>query len=69
MPDPYVILFIMLILATVLTYLLSSGLFERDDFADIPTVIPGIYSAFDSEPISFFNFYIYREVWWMLLAS
>lgn len=58
MPDSYVILFIMLILATILTYLLPSGLFERDDSADVPTVIPGSYSAVDSEPIGFLDFFL-----------
>jgi len=58
MPDSYVILFIMLIIATILTYLLPSGLFERDDSADVPTVIPGSYSAVDSEPIGFLDFFL-----------
>ena len=57
MPDSYVILFIMLIIATVLTYILPSGSFDRDDSASVPTVIPGSYSAVDSNPVGFLDFF------------
>lgn len=58
MPDSYVILFIMLIIATVLTYILPSGSFDRDDSASVPTVIPGSYSAVDSNPVGFLDFFV-----------
>jgi len=58
MPDSYVILFIMLIMATILTYILPSGTFERDESASVPTVIPGSYSAVESNPIGFLDFFM-----------
>ena len=58
MPDSYVILFIMLIIASVLTYILPSGSFERDDSATVPTVIPDSYSAVDSNPVGFLDFFV-----------
>ena len=45
--------------ATILTYvLLPSGSFDRDDSASIPTVIPGSYSAVDSNPVVFLDFFV-----------
>lgn len=58
MPDSYVILFIMLIMATILTYILPSGTFERDESVSVPTVIPGSYSAVESNPIGFLDFFM-----------
>ncbi|HLQ71677.1 MAG TPA: AbgT family transporter [Bacillota bacterium] len=58
MPDSYVILFIMLILATILTYVLPSGSFDRDDSADVPTVIPDSYSSVNSDSVGFMDFFV-----------
>jgi len=58
MPDSYVILFIMLIMATILTYVLPAGSFDRDDSSTVPTVIPDSYSAVESSPVGFLEFFV-----------
>lgn len=58
MPDSYVILFILLIIATSLTYILPAGSFERDSSAKVPTVIPGSYTTVESNPVGFLDFFI-----------
>lgn len=58
MPDSYVILFILLILAALATYLLPSGSYDRDESATVPTIIPGSYSSVDSNPVGFLDFFV-----------
>lgn len=58
MPDSYVILFIMLIGAALLTYILPSGSFERDDSTSVPTVIPGSFEQVEASPIGFLDFFV-----------
>src|SRR5690625_4490245 len=69
MPDSYVILFIMLIMATILTYILPSGTFERDESASVPTVIPGSYSAVESNPIGFLDFFMLFKLGMVVVSS
>ncbi|WP_232824252.1 MULTISPECIES: YfcC family protein [Paraliobacillus] len=45
MPDTYVILFLVLLLGVVATYLIPSGSFEREMIDGVERVLPGTYSA------------------------
>lgn len=58
MPDSYIILFLMLIMASILTYILPAGVFDRDDSSSVPTVIPESYSSVDANPVGFFDLFI-----------
>ncbi|WP_244444933.1 YfcC family protein [Oceanobacillus jeddahense] len=58
MPDSYIILFILLILATIATYIIPSGAFERDEGNLVPTVIPDSYTQIQGEPIGFMDFFL-----------
>lgn len=57
MPDSYVILFMLLMIATALTYILPAGSFERDSSAKVPTVIPDSYAVVESNPVGFLDFF------------
>lgn len=56
MPDSYVILFIMLILAAIATYIIPAGTFEREEGNLVPTVIPDSYTQIQGQPIGFMDF-------------
>ncbi|WP_257009670.1 YfcC family protein [Evansella halocellulosilytica] len=58
MPDSYILLFIMLMLAAVSTYLIPSGSFEREDEGLVPTVIPGSYTDVEGNPVGFMDLFI-----------
>lgn len=58
MPDSYIILFIMLIIAAVATYLIPAGEFEREDSGLAPTVIPGSFKNVEGDPVGFMDFFL-----------
>lgn len=58
MPDSYIILFVLLILAAVATYILPSGSYEREEGGMVPTIIPNSYGEVDATPIGFMEFFI-----------
>lgn len=58
MPDSYVILFIMLILAAIATYIIPSGTFDREEKGIVPTVIPGSYTEVEANPIGFMDLFL-----------
>ncbi|MCG1008471.1 YfcC family protein [Salinicoccus sp. ID82-1] len=69
MPDSYIILFIMLILAALATYIIPAGTFEREEGGLVPTVIPGSYSAIESDPVGFVGFFLSIQEGMMAAAS
>lgn len=58
MPDSYIILFVMLLIASAATYIIPSGTFEREEGGMVPTVVPESYTQVDSNPISFMDLFI-----------
>ncbi|MCG1029150.1 YfcC family protein [Virgibacillus halodenitrificans] len=57
MPDTYVILFFVLLLGFLATYVLPSGLFERETIDGVERVIPNTYHGTDTAPLGFFDFF------------
>ncbi|WP_255425132.1 hypothetical protein [Sporosarcina obsidiansis] len=49
MPDTYVILLIVLLIAVVATYIVPAGTFEREVVNDVEKVIPNTYSQTDKD--------------------
>ncbi|GGD23289.1 YfcC family protein [Pontibacillus salipaludis] len=58
MPDTYVILFAVLLLASIATYLVPSGSFERETIDGVERVIPGTYSEVDGNPAGFMDIFL-----------
>ncbi len=60
MPDTYVIIFSILVLAAILTYILPAGVFDR--VQDVATgrmvVVPGTYHRVENTPISITDFFL-----------
>ncbi|WP_017548174.1 YfcC family protein [Salinicoccus carnicancri] len=69
MPDSYIILFIMLILAAIATYLVPAGSFERKEEGLVPTVIPDSFTNIESDPIGFMGFFLSIQEGMMAAAS
>ncbi|CDQ38798.1 MULTISPECIES: YfcC family protein [Virgibacillus] len=57
LPDAYIILFIILIVAAIATYLIPAGTFERETVNDITTVVPDSYQQTDQQPTSFIDIF------------
>ncbi|WP_289891354.1 YfcC family protein [Virgibacillus pantothenticus] len=55
LPDAYVILFTILVLAAIATYVIPSGSFERETVNDITTVVPDSYQQTEQQPTSFID--------------
>ncbi|MCA1011454.1 YfcC family protein [Halobacillus halophilus] len=58
MPDTYVILFAVLLVAVIATYLVPSGSFERETVDGVERVIPGTYSGVDGSPAGFMDIFL-----------
>lgn len=60
MPDTYLILFILVVIASIATYIAPAGQFERvtDDAAGITKVVPGTYTETASSPTSLMDFFL-----------
>lgn len=58
MPDSYILLFILLIIAAIGTYLIPAGSFEREEGGLVPTVIPGSFSYVEGNPTGFMDFFL-----------
>lgn len=69
MPDSYILLFIMLIFASIATYLIPAGNFEREEDGLVPTVIPGSYSQIESNPVGFMDFFLSIQTGMMEAAN
>jgi uncharacterized ion transporter superfamily protein YfcC len=59
-PHPVVILLLFILVATVLTYMIPSGQYERviDEATGREVVVPGSYVQVDHEPVGFFDMLI-----------
>lgn len=58
MPDAYVILFGMLVIFTILTYILPAGQFVRETVNGITVVVPGSFETVQSSPVGFFDVFL-----------
>lgn len=52
LPDAYVILFAILLLAAIATYIIPAGSFDRETVDDVTTVVPGSYESTEQQPTS-----------------
>lgn len=57
MPDTYVILFAVLLLGFIATYIMPSGTFERETIDGVERVIPNTYESTDVEALGFLDFF------------
>src|SRR5690625_8025324 len=58
MPDSYIILFIMLIIAAVATYIIPAGSFDREEGGLVPTVIPDSFTNVEGDPVGIMDFFV-----------
>lgn len=58
MPDTYVILFLVLLLAAVATYITPAGMFEREVVDGVERVVPNTYSAVESSPAGIMDIFL-----------
>lgn len=58
MPDTYVILFLVLLIAVAATYLVPSGSFERAEVDGVERVVPDTYEAAGSDPAGFMDIFL-----------
>ncbi|WP_037986105.1 YfcC family protein [Thalassobacillus devorans] len=58
MPDTYVILFLVLILAVIATYIVPSGSFEREVVDGVERVVPGTYASVEGNPTGFMDIFL-----------
>jgi len=56
-PDAYVLLFYILIICTIATYLVPSGVFDRVKKGDITMTVPGSYHLVKSTPVNFLEIF------------
>jgi uncharacterized ion transporter superfamily protein YfcC len=56
-PHPVVMLFIIIVLAAIMTHILPAGLYERIEIDGRQRVIPGSYHTVDSNPVGFFGIF------------
>lgn len=57
MPDTYVILFAVLLVGFIATYIMPSGTFERETIDGVERVIPNTYEQTDVEALGFLDFF------------
>ncbi|SEH41673.1 Uncharacterized membrane protein YfcC, ion transporter superfamily [Halobacillus karajensis] len=58
MPDTYVILFAVLLIAVLATYMVPSGTFERESMDGVERVIPDTYSRVGGNPAGFMDIFL-----------
>ncbi|MFC4557812.1 YfcC family protein [Virgibacillus kekensis] len=58
MPDTYVILFLVLLLAVAATYIVPSGSFDRETIDEVERVVPGTYSQVEGDTIGFMDIFL-----------
>ncbi|MEL6357803.1 MAG: YfcC family protein [Bacteroidota bacterium] len=56
-PHPLIMLFGIIVFATVLTHLLPAGMYERVNVGGRDRVVPGSFQIVDAQPVSFFNMF------------
>lgn len=57
MPDAYVIIFIISLLAAVSTYIIPAGSYDRTENGDMTTVVPDSYTSMESSPANIMDFF------------
>jgi uncharacterized ion transporter superfamily protein YfcC len=57
-PDPMVLIFGVLVMSAIVTHILPSGSFEREEIAGQTRVIPGSYHAVQGEAASLFDIFL-----------
>ncbi|WP_419511549.1 YfcC family protein [Hominenteromicrobium sp.] len=57
-PHVYIILLIIILLATVLTYIVPAGQFDRETVDNVKMVIPGTYHRIDQTPVNLFDMFV-----------
>ena len=58
MPDTYVILLLVLLLATAATYIVPAGTFEREVVEEVERVVPNTYSETEQNPTGFMDIFL-----------
>lgn len=58
MPDTYVILFLVMLLAVAATYITPAGTFEREVVNGVERVVPDTYSQVDRNPAGFMDIFL-----------
>src|SRR5699024_5154270 len=58
MPDTYVILFLVLIVASIATYIVPAGAFEREEVDGIERVVSGTFSMVEQNPVGFMDIFL-----------
>lgn len=58
MPDSYIILFILMLLATFFTYLIPAGKYDRVPGKILSVVVPNSYHTVTTNPINFMDFFL-----------
>ena len=56
MPHIYVILFVIIGLASLLSYIIPSGTFDREEVDGVTQIIPDTFHIVESSPVTFFEF-------------
>ncbi|WP_028776086.1 YfcC family protein [Shimazuella kribbensis] len=57
-PDAYVLLFIVLVICAVATYLVPAGEYDRKELGDREITVPGTYHAVEANHIDFVDFFV-----------
>lgn len=57
-PHVYIILLIVILFATALTYIVPAGQFDRELVDNVNMVIPGTYHQIDQTPVSLFDMFV-----------
>jgi len=76
-PHPVTMLFGIIIFATILSYILPAGMFERELVDGRQRVIPGTFSYIDQQPVSFLDMFVAMakgfktasDIIWIVFAS
>lgn len=69
MPDAYVFLFMILVLAAVATYILPAGAYDREEVDGITRIIDGSYTTVESSPIGLVDFFLSLQIGYVNTAS
>ncbi|MBP1939648.1 YfcC family protein [Phocicoccus pinnipedialis] len=56
MPHIYVILFVIIAFASLLSYIIPAGTFDREEVDGVTQIIPNTFHVVESNPVSFFEF-------------
>ncbi|WP_026691420.1 YfcC family protein [Alteribacter aurantiacus] len=62
MPDTYVILFLVLLAGFISTYLIPSGVFERETVDGVERVIPGTYTQTEGATLGLMDFFMAIQI-------